>query len=293
MTVDRRGRGAPLRWTAIGLAFALLTLLAVPLLALALSASPEAILAGATDRRFVPALRLSLQTTALSVAITVLTGTPLAWWMATSRSWAVRAVDLLVDLPIVIPPAVVGVALLLAFGRRGLLGPLLADVGISIPFTVVAVVMAQVIVSAPFYVQAAANAFRKVDPDMQIVARTLGASPAAAFFRIAVPVALPGLIAGAALGWARALGEFGATLLFAGNLTGRTQTMPLAIYAALESDIEVAAAFSLVLGGLGMVLLFGLRVLPVIWASVETARVARAEVDRAQRSGGGRDAGGA
>lgn len=277
MTFARHAWGAPLRWTAVGLAVVLLTLLVFPLLALALSASPEAIVAGATDRRFAPALRLSFETTAVSVAITVLTGTPLAWWLATSRSWAVRVVDLLVDLPIVIPPAVVGVALLLAFGRRGLWGPFLADLGVTIPFTVAAVVMAQVIVSAPFYVQGAATAFRKVEPDMLIVARTLGASPATAFFRIAVPVALPGLVAGAALGWARALGEFGATLLFAGNLSGRTQTMPLAIYAALESDIRVAAAFSVVLGGLGMVLLFGLRVLPAVWANVEAARVARAE----------------
>ena len=287
MILSRHALGAPLRWTAVGLAMVLLTLLAVPLLALVLSASPAAILAGATDRLFAPALSLSLRTTAVSLAITVLTGTPLAWWMATSNSRAVRAVDLLVDLPIVIPPAVVGVALLLAFGRRGLLGPSLEALGISIPFTVVAVIMAQVIVSAPFYVQAAANAFRKVEPDMLIVARTLGASPAAAFFRIAVPVALPGLVAGAALAWARALGEFGATLLFAGNLSGRTQTMPLAIYAALESDIRLAAAFSLVLAGFGMVLLFSLRIAPSIWVRLES------RLGRRVRAGPGPDSRGA
>lgn len=286
MILGRRAWGAPLRWVAVGLAVALLTLLAVPLLALVLSASPDAVVAGATDRRFAPALRLSLQTTAVSVAITVLTGTPLAWWMATSRSWAVRVVDLIVDLPIVIPPAVVGVGLLLAFGRRGLVGPVLADLGVALPFTVAAVVIAQVIVSAPFYVQAAANAFRKVDPDLLVVARTLGAAPAAAFLRVAVPVALPGLVAGAALAWARALGEFGATLLFAGNLAGRTQTMPLAIYAALESDIRVAAAFSVVLGGMGVALLFALRVLPAVWARFETAQVATAERARAAGPGG-------
>lgn len=281
MIAARHAWGAPLRWTAVGLAGLLLALLAIPLLALAVSASPAALAEGASDRLFLPALRLSLQTTAVSVAVTVLTGTPLAWWLATSRSWAVRVVDLVVDLPIVIPPAVVGVALLLAFGRRGLLGPLLGELGVTIPFTVAAVVMAQVIVSAPFYVQAAANAFRKVEPDMLVVGRTLGASPAAAFFRIAVPVALPGLVAGAALAWARALGEFGATLLFAGNLSGRTQTMPLAIYAALESDIRVAAALSLVLAGLGILLLFTLRVLPTLWAGAEGARVRRQERDRA------------
>lgn len=269
MIAYRRALAAPLTWTAVGLALALLGLMAVPLLALALSATPEALATGTGDRLFAPALWLSLRTTLLSVAIIVLTGTPLAWWMATSRSWTVRVVDLLVDLPIVLPPAVVGVGLLLAFGRRGLFGPLLAEAGISIPFTVVAVVIAQVVVSAPFYVQAATTAFRKVDGDMLVVARSLGVSSIEAFFRVAVPVALPGLVAGAALAWARALGEFGATLLFAGNLSGRTQTMPLAIYAALESDIRVAITFSLVLAAFGMLLLFTLRVLPALWGRLD------------------------
>jgi molybdate transport system permease protein len=271
---SRQALAAPIRWTAVGLSLALLTLLVLPLLALLLSASPAAVAAGTTDRLFLPALRLSLQTTLVSLVLVVLTGTPLAWWLATSRSWAVRVVDLLVDLPIILPPAVIGVALLLAFGRRGLLGPSLAELGISIPFTVVAVVMAQVIVSAPFYVQAAATAFRKVDSDTLVVARSLGASPPSAFVRVAVPVALPGLVAGAALAWARALGEFGATLLFAGSLPGRTQTMPLAIYAALEADVRVAIAFSLVLAGFGMLLLFTLRILPTLWAQAE-ARLLR------------------
>jgi molybdate transport system permease protein len=269
MTRARHTLESPLHWTAVGLALALLALLAVPLIALALSATPAAVAAGATDRLFAPAVRLSLQTTLVSLALVVLAGTPLAWWMATSRSWSVRAVELLVDLPIVLPPAVIGVALLLAFGRRGLLGPALAELGITLPFTVVAVVMAQTIVSAPFYVQAAATAFRMVDADMLVVARSLGASPAGAFVRVAVPVALPGLVAGAALAWARALGEFGATLLFAGSLSGRTQTMPLAIYAALESDLRVAVAFSLVLAGFGMLLLFTLRLMPALWARAE------------------------
>jgi molybdate transport system permease protein len=280
MSRSRQAPGAPLRWTALSLSLALLTLLILPLLALALSASPTAVAAGATDRLFLPALRLSLQTTLVSLVLVVLGGTPLAWWMATSRSWTVRVVDLLVDLPIILPPAVIGVALLLAFGRRGLLGPSLAELGITIPFTVVAVVMAQIIVSAPFFVQAAATAFRKVDADVLVVARSLGASPTSAFVRVAVPVALPGLVAGAALAWARALGEFGATLLFAGSLPGRTQTMPLAIYAALESDIRVAIAFSLVLAGIGMALLFTLRILPSLWAQAE-ARLLRVPVGSA------------
>jgi molybdate transport system permease protein len=246
----------------------LVVLLALPLLALAVSASPADLRAGAASPLFAPALALSLRTSALSLAITVLLGTPLAWWLATTRTRLARAVELFVDLPIVIPPAVVGVALLQTFGRRGLLGPALAGLGISLPFTEPAVVLAQVVVSAPFFVQAAANAFGKVELDLMIVARTLGASPTAAFLRVAVPVALPGLVVGASLAWARALGEFGATLLFAGNLPGTTQTMPLAIFTALESDVRVAVVFSLVLTGLGALLLLGLRVAPTAVLSV-------------------------
>ena len=197
----------------------------------------------------------------------VVTGTPLAWWIATSTGRAARVVEVLVDLPIVIPPAVMGVALLQTFGRRGLLGPALSGVGLDVAFTERAVLLAQIVVSAPFFVQAAANAFRRIDVDMLIVARSLGASPNAAFFRVAVPIALPGLVVGASLAWARALGEFGATLLFAGNLTGRTQTMPLAILTALESDVRLAVVFSLVLAGMGTLVLVGLRLAPSAWAT--------------------------
>lgn len=243
------------------LAGALLVLLVLPLIALALSATVDDLRAGAASPLFGDALWLSLRTTAVSLGFVVLGGTPLAWWLATRTHRRARAVALLVDLPIVIPPAVIGVALLQTFGRRGLLGPALDGLGISVPFTAAAVVLAQVVVSAPFYVQAAANAFREVEPDLLIVARTLGASPTGAFFRVAVPVALPGLVAGASLAWARALGEFGATLLFAGNLTGVTQTLPLAIFSALERDVRLAVVFALVLAALGAVLLLGLSLL--------------------------------
>ncbi len=172
-----------------------------------------------------------------------------------------------------IPPAVIGVALLQTFGRRGLLGPSLDAVGVAVPFTESAVMLAQVVVSAPFFVQAAANAFRKVELDLLIVARTLGASRATAFFRVALPVALPGLVVGASLAWARSLGEFGATLLFAGNMPGETQTMPLAIFSALEADVRVAVVFSLVLAGLGAVLLLTLRLAPAGWSRLGRFRV--------------------
>ena len=146
-----------------------------------------------------------------------------------------------------------------AEGKTSHTGPL-SRIGIGLPFTQAAVVVAQVVVAAPFYVQAAAAAFREVDEDTLLVARTLGASREVAFARVAWPMAWPGLVAGASLCWARALGEFGATLLFAGNMTGRTQTMPLAIFTALESDVRLAVVFSLMLAAVGAALLVGLRV---------------------------------
>lgn len=250
----------------------LVGLMVLPLAALTWSSSIEDVGAAAAHPLFAPALWLSLRTTLVSLALTVLMGTPLAWWLASSTSRAARVTEVMVDLPIVVPPAVVGVALLQTFGRQGLLGPALDSAGVAIPFTETAVLLAQIVVSSPFFVQAAANAFRKVDPDMIIVARTLGASPAVAFLRVALPVALPGLVVGASLAWARALGEFGATLLFAGNMTGKTQTMPLAIFTALESDVRLAIVFSLVLAAMGALLLAGLRLLPAsrragIWRS--------------------------
>lgn len=248
-----------------GLGGLLLVVLGLPILALAISAVPGDLWHGVQDPLFAPALGLSLRTTALSLVLIVLMGTPLAYWLASRRHLGVQLVEVLIDLPIVMPPAVLGVSLLQAYGRRGLLGDALALFDIALPFSTAAVVMAQVVVAAPFYVQAAANAFRKVDGDLLLVAQTLGASSTEAFLRVAVPVALPGLAGGAALAWARSLGEFGATLLFAGNLPGRTQTLPVAIYAALESDVQVALAISLVLGGIAIGLLFALRVAPRLW----------------------------
>lgn len=257
----RKVPGAAARLAAI----ALLGLLVLPAVALVLSSSPTELAAGVRHPLFLPALWLSVRTTLVSLLIVVAAGSPLAWWLARSTGRAARVAELLVDLPIVMPPAVVGVALLQTFGRSGLLGPLLVRLDWQIPFTTLAVVLAQVVVSAPFYVQSAAAAFRRVDVDLLTVARTLGQSPAGTFFRVAVPVALPGLIAGAALAWARSVGEFGATLLFAGSLPGRTQTMPLAILTALESDVRAALAISIVLAAIAVVLLLGLRVAPGAW----------------------------
>ena len=164
-------------------------------------------------------------------------------------------------MPIVLPPAVVGIALLHTFGREGLLGDLLTSGNIQIPFSTTAVIIAQVVVSAPFYIQSSASAFRRVNHDLLLVAQTLGYPPSGVFQKVALPIALPGLVSGAALSWARALGAFGATLFFAGNLTSETQTMPLAIYSALESDVRVAVAIALVLAGVALLLLLGLRLI--------------------------------
>lgn len=241
------------------LAATLVGLLAIPLVALAMSTSWADIRLGLADPMFSAALALSLRTTLTSLVVTIILGTPLAWWLASSHSKLAQVVGVVVELPIVVPPAVVGVALLRTLGRQGLFGPALASVGLSVPFTERAVVVAQVVVSSPFFVQAAANAFRKVERDTMIVARTLGSSQAGAFFRIALPIAAPGLLVGASVAWARALGEFGATLLFAGNMPGRTQTMPLSIFSALESDVRLAVVFSLVLVAVGGLVLAGLR----------------------------------
>jgi molybdate transport system permease protein len=179
------------------------------------------------------ALRLSAITTLLTLMLAVTLGTPLAFVLARRNFPGREAIDTLIGLPIVLPPAVAGVGLLMAFGRRGLLGPTLAGLGVTVGFTTAAVVLAQLFVSAPFYVRAARTAFESVDQELEIVSRTLGVSNWRTFWRVTVPVALPGLISGSVFCWARALGEFGATIMFAGSFQGRTQTMPLAIYAAL------------------------------------------------------------
>lgn len=253
----RRLRGE--RLLLIALASVLVVFLVLPLVALIVTIAPAEIAAGLSHSLAWPALRLSLLTTTLSLFVTLLFGTPLAWALSQSKLRFARIVETLSQLPIVVPPAVAGVALLLAFGRRGLLSGWLYAEGWSVTFTTAAVVMAEVFVSAPFFVQAATSAFRRVSPSQMLVARTFGATPLRAFFRVAIPLASPGLVAGAAMSWARALGEFGATLMFAGNLEGETQTLPLAIYTALELDLRVAQALSIVLVVVAFTLLLVVR----------------------------------
>lgn len=240
----------------------LVLLLVLPFVTLAFSTSVSDLRAAYEHPMFAPALKLSLGTSLASLGLTALLGTPLAWWLATTPSRVGRITEIAVQLPIIVPPAVVGVALLQTFGRRGLLGGLLSDLGVQLPFSVQAVVLAQILVSSPFFVQTATSTFRELDRDLTIVARTLGASPTEAFIRVALPAAAPGLLTGASLSCARALGEFGATLLFAGNMPGVTQTMPLAIFTALESDVRLAIVLALVLVALGAALLAAVRTFP-------------------------------
>lgn len=240
----------------------LVVLLVLPIVALCFAASPSEILAGARHPHFATALWLSLRTSVVSMVVLIVLGTPLAWWLATAPRGRVRWLEIFVDLPIVLPPAVVGVALLLTFGQQGLLGDSLSFLGLEMSFTSAAVILAQIVVAAPFFLQSAASAFRRVDSDQILVARTLGQSPTGVFIRVTLPLALPGIAVGAALAWARALGEFGATLLFAGNLPGTTQTVPLAIYSALETDVRTAIALSLVLAAFAIFLLAIVRAAP-------------------------------
>ncbi len=201
------------------------------------------------------ALGLSLATTAVSLVVTVAIGLPLAVVLVRRRfpgRWLVEAV---IDLPIVLPPSVAGLALLLVFGRRGLLGAPLSVLGIEIAFSTVAVVLAQAFVSAPFFIRSARAGLAAVDGDLEDAARVDGASEADVFRRISVPLASGALAAGLVMSWARALGEFGATIMFAGNVEGRTQTLPLVVYAEFQGgdlDASIAAAAILVLAAFGV-----------------------------------------
>lgn len=237
----------------------LVAFLILPLLGLLLTTGWIDFTAGMAHPLVWPALRLSLLTTTCSLGIVLVFGTPLAWSLARSRGRFASVIETATELPIVTPPAVAGVALLLTFGRQGALAPWLYPSGWAVPFTTLAVVLAEVFVSAPFYLQAATAAFRRIDDDLLLVARSFGASPLRVFLRLGVPLAAPGLFAGATMSWARSLGEFGATLMFAGNLPGKTQTLPLAIYTTLESDLRAARALSVILVLSGLCLLLFAR----------------------------------
>jgi molybdate transport system permease protein len=229
------------------------------------------------DRAVVDALLVSARANSVALAVVVLVGTPTAYLVA-SRRFPGRALVLtLIELPLVLPPAVAGIGLLAAFGRFGLLGGALRTFGVELPFTQAAVVIAVIFVASPFYLRTAVAAFETVDPTLVDAARTLGAGRARVFARIAVPLALGGLGAGAALAFARGLGEFGATLMFAGSFRGVTQTLPLAIYSQFEQSFETALALGALLVAISAALLVALK-LRVPWtrsASISPFRFAR------------------
>ncbi len=245
----------------LGVAFVLFFLL-LPLLAVFLRVPPGKLLGALGSRVVLDALIVSAKTTVIAQALILIAGTPAAYVLASPRFPARRVALSLVELPLVLPPAVAGIGLLAAFGRFGLLGSTLRAFGVEIPFTAAAVILAVVFVASPLYVRQAIAAFEAVDPNLVDAARTLGAGRARTFLRIALPLAAGGLGAGAALSFARGLGEFGATIMFAGSLRGVTQTLPLAIYAQFEQDFDVALTISALLIAISAAILVAVKLRP-------------------------------
>jgi molybdate transport system permease protein len=255
-------------WAAACVALAFLL---IPIVAIFTELTLGELRDGLTSDVALDALRVTAETNLAAMALILLFGTPTAYLLA-SRSFRGRAVLVtLVELPLVLPPAVAGIGLLAAFGRLGLLGGTLESLGIDIAFTKVAVILAVTFVASPFYVRTAIAAFEAVDPDLVAASRTLGAGPARTFARVALPIASGGLGAGAALAFARGLGEFGATIMFAGSLQGVTQTLSLAVYQEFDVDFDTALAIGalLVLGS--ALVLFAAKVIPSWRRSASTS----------------------
>ena len=242
---------------ALALGFLLL-----PLLALFLRVPPTALVSALGSSSAVDALRVSIETALVAHGLVLAVGTPAAYLLATRRFRGRTLLVAGIELPLVLPPAVAGIALLATFGRRGLLGSALAAGGITIPFTQAAVVMAVAFVASPFYIRGAVAAFESVDRNLLDASRTLGAGSARTFARVAVPLAAGGLGSASALAWARGLGEFGATIMFAGSFQGETQTLPLAIYAQLDVDRTVALAIGALLVVASAAVLLLTKVIP-------------------------------
>jgi len=236
--------------------------LALPVLAIFLRVPPGDLIGQLGEERARDALLISLKTSLIAHAFILLVGTPAAYLLA-NRSFRGRAAVIsLLELPMVLPPAVAGLGLFAAFGRSGLLGRQLDVLGLEIPFTQIAVVLAVCFVASPFYLRSALSAFEAVDAALLGAARTLGAGPFRVFRRVALPLALPVLGAGSTLAFARGLGEFGATIMFAGSLPGRTQTAPLAIYDAFDEDFDVALALGALLVVVSLALLLAVKLVP-------------------------------
>jgi molybdate transport system permease protein len=233
----------------------------IPLSALLLRVPPDILLASLRDPVVLDALSLSLVTAGISTLIVILFGTPVAYISARYQYPGKKVIETITDIPVVLPPAVAGLALLMAFGRRGLVGQYLDLLGIEIAFTTIAVIMAQVFVASPFYIRQARTSFAGVNRVYEQAARTLGASPLRTFFTITAPLAMAGILSGAVMTFARALGEFGATIMFAGNLQGRTQTMPLAIYGAFQGDLDASLALAVILVVISFTVIIAIKTL--------------------------------
>jgi molybdate transport system permease protein len=237
----------------------MLAFLLIPLAALLLRSSPARLLENLQQPQVLQAVRVSLSTTLAATLLIILFGTPLAYYLANGRLPFPRLIDTLIDLPTVLPPAVAGVALLLAFGRRGIFGGLLESVGLQVAFTPLAVVIAQTFIAAPFFIKSAVLGFSSIEPELVQAASLDGASGWQIFRYLVVPLAWTALLSGGMMSWARALGEFGATIIFAGNFPGRTQTMPLAIYLGFELELDVALTLAVILLGFSFVALLLVR----------------------------------
>lgn len=258
----RRGSRAPWFAIALGASIALvLAFLVLPVLAIFVKTSPARLLSSLGESESTEALKLSLETTAIAVAIIVIVGTPAAFLLAT-RSFPGKAIVVtLVELPLVLPPVAAGIGLLAALGPHGVLGGALGDAHVQLVFQTAGVVVALVFVASPFYLRQAQAAFASVDRSYLDASRTLGAGQAQTFVRVAIPMARAGLMAGLALAWGRALGEFGATLMFAGSIQGITQTVPLAIYDRFATDFPGALALSAILVIVSASLLLSVKLL--------------------------------
>ena len=250
---------------AAGVAFLFLLL---PIIAIFLQVPIRELVGAFGNQAAQDALVVSLKTSAIAHAAVLLFGTPTAYLLARRRFRGRGAILTLVELPLVLPPAVAGIGLLVAFGRFGLLGEQLSALGIEVGFTQTAVVLAVAFVESPFYLRGAIATFEALDSDLIAAARTLGAGPWRVFSRVAIPLAAGGLGAASALALARGLGEFGATIIFAGSLQGVTQTLPLAIYAQLDQDLDVALAISALFVVAGAAILVGLKVFT--WARFDS-----------------------
>lgn len=229
------------------LAFPLLFFIFFPVFMLFMETSPAKLLGSLMKEQVYLAIGVSLKTTLISLLIILISGMPLAYWLGKHQFRLKRVLDTLIDLPTLLPPSVAGVALLIAFGRRGSLGPWFDSLGIQIPFTQLAVILAQVFIASPFFVRAATIGFAGIDPEIEQAAQLDGANRWQVFRYIILPLSREALMSGCVMSWSRALGEFGATIMFAGNYPGRTQTMPTAIYLGFEVDLNVALTLSVIL----------------------------------------------